>query len=81
MRLIIDPGPPDVGGRGVLEEFFLHGVLVESGDGAQPPGDGPAGTATCFQVTGEPSMSARRTSNRCRERARHHEVNWRRSSE
>ena len=34
-----------MGGRGVLEEFFFDGVLVEAGDGAQPPGDGGAGAA------------------------------------
>jgi hypothetical protein len=52
-RLIVDPRPPHVGGRGVLEELFLNGVAVEPGDGTQPPGDGSAGAATCFQVAGE----------------------------
>ena len=37
----------------MLEEFFLDGVLVEPGDGAQPPGDGGPGPAAGFQVAGE----------------------------
>ena len=53
VRLIIQPRPAHVRGRGVVEELFLHGVLVETGDGAQPPGDGGAGAAACFQLTGE----------------------------
>jgi hypothetical protein len=34
VRLIIQPGPADVGGRRVAEEFFLDGVAVETRDGA-----------------------------------------------
>jgi len=52
MRVIIHPD----GGherRGVLEEVLFDGVLVEPGDGAQPPGDGGAGPAAGFQVAGE----------------------------
>jgi hypothetical protein len=37
----------------VLQEFFFDGVPVEPGDRAQPPGDGGAGAAPGFQVTGE----------------------------
>ena len=37
----------------MLERFFLDGVLVEPGYGAQPPGDGRAGTAAGFQFAGE----------------------------
>jgi hypothetical protein len=36
-------------GWGVLDEFFLDGVAVEPGDGAQPPGDRGPGTAPGFQ--------------------------------
>jgi hypothetical protein len=25
--LVVDPRPPDLGGRGVLEEFFFYGVF------------------------------------------------------
>ena len=53
VTLIIQPRPPDMRGRGVLEKFFLHGVFVEPGDGAQPPGDGGAGAPVGFQVAGE----------------------------
>jgi hypothetical protein len=28
MRLVIHPRPPDMRGRGMIQEFFLHGVLV-----------------------------------------------------
>jgi hypothetical protein len=31
--LIIQPGAPDVRGRGVIQELFFDGVLVEPGDG------------------------------------------------
>ena len=51
--LIVQPGPPDMGGGRVVEEFFLDGVAVEPGDGAQPAGDGGAGAAAGFQVAGE----------------------------
>ena len=53
MRLIIQSRAADVGGRGVLEEFFFDRVLMEPGDGAQPPGDGGAGAAFGLQVPGE----------------------------
>ena len=43
----------DVRGREMLEEFFLDGVLIEPGDGAQPPGYGGSGTAFCFELEGE----------------------------
>ena len=56
---VVDPRPPDVCGRGVLEEFFFDGVLVEPGKGAQPPGDGGAGTAACFQIPGEAFVRSR----------------------
>jgi hypothetical protein len=50
---VVQAGTADVRGRGVLEEFFLDRVLVEPGDGAQPPGDRGAGPAAVFQVAGE----------------------------
>ena len=53
MRLVIQPRTADVSGRGMLEELFLDRVLVEPGDGAQPPGDGGARSPSCFQVAGE----------------------------
>ena len=53
MRLVVQPGPADVRGRGVLQEFFFDRVAVEPGDGAQPPGDGGAGAAPGFRVAGE----------------------------
>src|SRR6266571_1150969 len=53
VRLAVQPRPPDVGGRGVRQELFFDGVLVEPGDSAQPPGDGGAGTTPGFQVAGE----------------------------
>src|SRR5215470_14154709 len=53
MRLVIQPRAADVGGRGMLEELFLDRVLVEPGDGAQPPGDGRAGPAPDFEFPGD----------------------------
>jgi hypothetical protein len=37
----------------VLEELLFDGVLVEPGDGAQPPGHGGPGPPSGFQFTGE----------------------------
>jgi hypothetical protein len=37
----------------VIQEFFFDCVLVEPGDGAQPPGDGRAGPALGLQLTSE----------------------------
>jgi hypothetical protein len=37
----------------VLQEFLFDRVLVEPGDGAQPPGDGGPGAAPGFQVARE----------------------------
>ena len=34
MGLIVHPRPPDVRGRGVVQELFFDRVLVEPGDGA-----------------------------------------------
>ena len=53
VRLIIQPEPADVHGRGVLEALFPGRVLAGPGDGAQPPGDGDAGTAVGLQVARE----------------------------
>jgi hypothetical protein len=52
-RLVVHPRTADVRSRGVIEKFLFDRVLVEPGDGAQPPGDGRAGAAPAFQVTGE----------------------------
>jgi hypothetical protein len=42
-----------MGGRGVIQELFFDGVLVEPGDSGQPAGDGGAGTSPGFQLEGE----------------------------
>ena len=69
-----------MGGRGVLEEFLFDGALAEPGDGAQPPGNGGPGAASCVQVAGEAFDVGAADANRRRERARHQVVNCRRSS-
>jgi len=79
VRLVIEPGSADVRRRGVLEEFFFDGVLVEPGDGAYPPGDGGVGPAFSFQVAGEGLDVGGRTADRDSERVRHQALNWRRS--
>ena len=53
MGRIVQTGTPDMGGRGMLKQLFLHRVLVEPGDRAQPPGDGRPGAAAAFQIAGE----------------------------
>ena len=50
VRLVIQARTADVGGWGMLEEFFLDSVFVEPRDGAQPSGHGGASAASCFQV-------------------------------
>ena len=54
MRLIIQPRTPDMRGRGMVQELFFDGVLIEPGDGGQPTGDGGAGASSGFQLAGEP---------------------------
>ena len=51
--LVIYPRTADMGSRGAVQELFLDRVLVEPGDGAQPPGNGGPGPAHRFQVPGE----------------------------
>jgi hypothetical protein len=51
--LVVQARPPDMSAGRVIEEFFLHCVLVEPGDGAQPTRHGGLGTASRFQVAGE----------------------------
>ena len=53
MRLIVHPWAADMGGWGMLKEFFLDRVPVEPGDSAQPPGDSRSSTAAGFQFAGE----------------------------
>ena len=53
MGLVIQPRPPDMRGRGMIQTFLFDGVLAESGDGGQPAGDGRAGAASGFQLPGE----------------------------
>ena len=52
MRLVVESGPADVDGRGVLDEALLGGVAVEPGDGRQPPADGGLGLAVLLEVAG-----------------------------
>jgi len=37
----------------MLQELFFDRVLVEPGDGTQPPRDGGAGAAVGFEAAGE----------------------------
>ena len=53
MRLVIEPRTADMSGRGMVQEFFFDGVLVEPGDGAQPAGNGSASAASGLQVPGK----------------------------
>jgi len=53
MGLVIQPAPPDMRGRGMIQKFLFDGVLVEPGDGGQPPGDGRVSAAPGFQLPGE----------------------------
>jgi hypothetical protein len=53
MGLVVHPWSGDMRSRRAGQEFFLDGVLIEPGDGGQPPGDRGAGPARGFQVPGE----------------------------
>jgi hypothetical protein len=53
MGLLIQPGAADVRGRGMIKKLFLDRVLVEPGDGAQPPGDSGTGPALGLEFAGE----------------------------
>ena len=79
VRLVIQPRPPDVRGRRMVEKFPFDGVPAEPRDRGQAAGDGCPGAAAGFEFSGEVSMSARRTENSGRDRARYQPVNWRRS--
>jgi hypothetical protein len=79
VRLIIQPGTADVRCGRVLQEFFFDRVFVEPGDRAQPPGDGGASAAACFQLAGEGLDVARRTESSGSDRTWRQLVNWRRS--
>ena len=48
MRLIIQTGTPEAGGRGMVQELFFDCVLIEPGNGGQPTGDGGAGASSGF---------------------------------
>src|SRR6516164_11448542 len=80
VRFVVHPRPPDMGGRGVLQEFFLHGVLVEPAMVHSRRVTVARARPLTSRSLAKLSMSARRTANRFRERARHQLVNWRRSS-
>jgi hypothetical protein len=53
VRLVIQAGPADMGGRGVIQQFFLDGIPVEPGDRAQPAGDRGPGPSPSLDVTRE----------------------------
>jgi hypothetical protein len=53
VRLVVQPGTPDVRGWRVIEEFLLNCVLVEPGDCGQAAGDGGAGPAAGFEFARE----------------------------
>ena len=79
MGLVVQPGPADMRGRGVVEELFLDGVPVEPGDGAQPPSHGRPGTPFRLQFAGE-RLDVRAADGEQRQRAgRHQPLNCRRS--
>jgi hypothetical protein len=53
MRFVVQAGTADVGGRGMVQEFFLDRAPVEPGDRRKPAGHGRGGPAAVFQVPGE----------------------------
>ncbi len=53
VRLVVQPRPPDVRGRRMVEEFLLDGVPVEPRDRGQAAGDGGPGPAAALEFPGE----------------------------
>ena len=53
MRFVVQAGPPDVRGRGMVKQFFFYGVLIEPSDSAQAARDSRPRPAAGFQVAGE----------------------------
>jgi hypothetical protein len=53
VRLVVQAGPADMHGRGMIWQFLLDGVSVEPRYCAWPPGDGGPGPAAGLEVTGE----------------------------
>jgi hypothetical protein len=64
VRLVVQAGPEDMGGRGMAEEFFLDGVAVEPRDGTGPACDSGPGSAGASGSRAKHSMSARRAWNK-----------------
>ena len=79
VRLVIQPRPPEVRGRRMVEKFLFDGVPVDPAvvdrRRVTVARAGPRASSSRAKV----SMSARRTENSGRDRARHQPVNWRRS--
>ena len=53
VRLVVEPRPTDVDGRGVIDEPFFLGVTEETCDGAESSGHCGPGLALRFEITGE----------------------------
>jgi len=53
MGLVVDPRPPDVRGRGMVEQVFLDRVFVQPGNRGQAPDHSRPCPAGGFQVAGE----------------------------
>ena len=77
--LVVHPRPPDMRGRGAVQELFLDRVLAGPGDGGQPPGDRGAGPAPGFQVTGEAFDVGAADREQGHGAGQHQLANWRRS--
>src|SRR2546421_234759 len=53
VRLVVEPRPTDVDGRGVIDEPFFLGVTEETCDGAESSGHCGPGLAFPFEIMGE----------------------------
>jgi len=80
VRFVVQPWPANMHGGRVIQEFFLDGVPVGPGDGAQPAGDGGAGAAAGLQVAGEALDIGAAGAGRARWRVWHQVAYWHRSS-
>src|SRR4051812_35521848 len=79
VRLVVEP-PPDVDGRGVIDDPFFLGVTEETCDRAESSGQCRPGLALRFEITAKHAMSIRRTENKGRSCSAHQLTNCRRSN-
>jgi hypothetical protein len=76
VRLVVEPGPADMNRWRVIEKLLLDGIAVETGDGAESPGNRRASPPALLEVAAEAARLASKRRTPC---SSHQVANWRRS--